>query len=333
MSDARQIPDAQQLPDPFPIDPDDLPTLLDCPDLESSPLASIEIFEDLTQGATLRTRNKPETQEQRPVVTARGNRSLRYKSAVELATCVHGVLDDKATPPVPATLIILNYRLNGLARGKSNYAQVYTELEFANMVRGSPQTEPFVRAFVPFSVSGYDQETVREKLVKDTYKVTELGIKVQGVKANLGGDLGHELEETRRKRYFQLLQGSVSSVKDGMKGYDTVWWDLRQNDNTEEGVPSLFSTAMLVLRADMTTEFKAMFRLALRTGWLDGMTNRLTKFFGISRDDPIRFNPRLPPYGMPDWVDKNQLGKLLVDEEMNKLGGYQNLVNLGSNEE
>src|SRR5690348_12984968 len=48
---------------PNAIDIEDLPTLHDCPDLESSLLASIEIFEDLQQGATLRTRNKPETQE------------------------------------------------------------------------------------------------------------------------------------------------------------------------------------------------------------------------------------------------------------------------------
>src|SRR5436190_18008698 len=88
-------------------DDEDFPTLEEIQDSADLESASITFFEDLSKGATTRSRNVPADQKQRPIVTSRGTRSLRYKSTVELATCVHGYLDARATPAIPATLIVL----------------------------------------------------------------------------------------------------------------------------------------------------------------------------------------------------------------------------------
>jgi hypothetical protein len=306
---------------------EDYPTLSEVDQPSQLSITTIELFEDTSKGATLRTRNVPATQKQRPTVTTRGAKSLRYKSAVSLTTVVHGFLDKDAVPRVPATLIVLSYRLNGLKRGKTNYAGVYTELEFANTNATAPALQPFVRAFAPFETPGFDQETWREEQVKTSKKITGLNVDTGFGGGGIEGDLGSERDRTERKRFFQLLQASYSSAKDGMNGYDTVWWSLGQNEDTREGVPPTFSTAMLVQRWDETSEFKGKFFMALETGKWTEMKNRIDRWFGVSKDDPILFDPMEEDRGCPKGVDSNKLGELMENEGLAGLGGYKNLKN------
>jgi hypothetical protein len=308
---------------------DDYPTLRDVNEPSELSIVSIEFFEDISQGAILRTRNVPADQKHRSIVTSRGDKSRTYKSIVLLTTVVHGFLDADATPPIPATLIVLDYRLNGLKKKKPNYASVYTELEFANTTPGLPVQEPFVRAFAPFDQAGFDQETWKEEHITTTYKITALEIDAGIGSGRVEGDLGQERERTEKKRYFQLFQASCLSVKDGMKGCDTVWWNLRQSEGTKEGVPPLFRTAVLIERSDEQSQFKARFIMALETGWWTSTKNKFDRWFGISKDDPLLFDPTEQDRGCPEGVDKRRLGKLMEKEDLSGLGGYRNLADLG----
>jgi hypothetical protein len=76
---------------------DDYPTLRDVNKPSELSIVSIEFFEDISQGAILRTRNVPADQKHRSIVTSRGDKSLTYKSIVLLTTVVHGFLDADAT--------------------------------------------------------------------------------------------------------------------------------------------------------------------------------------------------------------------------------------------
>lgn len=181
-----------------------------------------------------------------------------------------------------------------------------------------------MRAFAPFETPEFDQETWREEQVKTSKKITKLNIDMGVGGGGIEGDLGSERDHTERKRFFQLLQASYSSAKDGMNGYDTVWWSLSQNEDMRKGVPPTFSTAMLVQRWDETSEFKGKFVMALETGKWTEMKNRIDRWFGVGKDDPILFDPKEEGRGCPKGVDRN---KLMENGGLAGLGGYKNLEN------
>src|SRR3954454_12846800 len=113
------------MPDPNTIiDPDGLPTLSDYPNLESShPIASVETYEDLTKGATLRTRNVPENQEQRLILApARSPCATILQSSSRHAST--GCWTTRRHRKCRRSLIVLIYRLNGLVKGSSELCSV-----------------------------------------------------------------------------------------------------------------------------------------------------------------------------------------------------------------
>ena len=69
--------------------------------------------------------------------------------------------------------------------------------------------------------------------------------------------------------------------------------------------------------------------MALETGVWSRARNKVDRWFGVSKDDPLLFDPAEEDRGCPVGVDKKKLGKLMEKGDLSGLGTYSNLVDLG----
>lgn len=107
-----------------------------------------ELFDDPTEGGQLKTKNKPSTQTQRPVITNREKRSP-FKADVRLISCIHGNMSD--VDNTAASLIVMKYHL--ICTEDHRYTSLSTRLGVRSHDSGDLRDEPFVKAFAPFQHS------------------------------------------------------------------------------------------------------------------------------------------------------------------------------------
>lgn len=286
-------------------------------------------FDDPTEGATLRTKNDPSDPYQRTVIASRGRKS-DFKVLVTLSSCVHGYLDSTVPNPIPATLIVMRYEFRTTNK-KNSYESIYTELEFSNETTTSLMDEPYVIAYAPFQQPGKARITMNDVTQNHAAHVDSIGVNAAIGGANVSGQWGTTTQENFKKEYFQLLQASRELSKDIGPGPNTVWWDMAASQNpgkgAGEGVPPSLQVAVLVQRKDLV-KFKVNFKLSLKAGiWHDAIS-ALKTFWGIERDDPILFDPNLPPVGDMTGIDKNHLGILNDKGSLQNLGFFRNLSKL-----
>jgi len=288
---------------------------------------ALPIYDDLSKGAQLKTRNPKHDSRQRQIITDRGRNSTEFKASVRLAACIHGFLDSSVEQPKHASLIILEYTLNSLHE-KHKYRSLFTELVFGCLdEEADPILTPQIIAFAPFEKAvrarGIDVEETRNT----GKKIESLGINTPtGVGVNLGGKLGGEIEKKYTRRYAQLLQASRHVSKDDLLGYDTVWWNMQQNDELKDGIPTTIRVAVLLERKN-GDKFTAKFRMKLDVGTWYNALRKWNDFWGLCEiDDPIIFDPQLEPTKEVDGIIANNLGKLSDGSDLKTLGQFWNPV-------
>jgi hypothetical protein len=298
--------------------------------LDQSELANpteYSIYEDLSQGAHLKTTNDPSDPYQRDVITSRGRKS-QFKALVTLTSCVHGHLDSSVNNPVPATLVILHYELHCLS-GRHKFDTAYTELEFSNEVRTSPPNEPHVIALAPFHQTATANERTTEVVRNSGSRLEGVGADVLGIGAHIYGNVGTAVEEMYEQRHFQLLQASREMSRYASAGPNIVWWNMRATQHPgekSEGIPPVLRVAALVQRKDYA-KFQAKFLLRLEAGVWYRAGASWKNFWGIGSDDPILFDPSRDPVG-GEGIDKDNLGKLMTGTDLQTLGFFRNPVKL-----
>lgn len=291
--------------------------MLDQASFHSGVKVEVPVYEDISKGAVYKTSNLKD-QFQRPIITARGNKSTSYKATVTLKTCIHGHLDISITPPVPATLIVLEYSLNAISKNK--YSTAYTSLVFApyletgNAIAGKA---PEVLAWGPHTSKAHVTK-VKQNQTKDR-KFEGLDLNVLGNGGGVEGSWGSSTVRDGTRTYFQLLQSDKSLSGDAGTGYDGVWWHMSQNAYEDDGVPPKIVTAVLVKRDSETEKFQATFLLSLQAEKWHKVRQAWERFWGIVIDDPIWFDPTSPRVG-GDGIEEGHLGRLKVDE----LGSFEN---------
>lgn len=290
---------------------------------------TLPVFEDLSHGAALKTTNPKDDPRQRQVVTDRGRESSEFKATVRLAACVHGVLDGTADVPVPASLIILQYTLNSL-HPKHTYRSLYTILNFAAAAADSadvdPRMNPQIIAFAPFAKAAAPRGVeVEEKRTKEAGLQSISATGPGGIGMTLGGNVSRGAEAQYNKRYAQLLQASRHVSQDGSLGYDTAWWNMRQSQVLRDGIPTTLRVAVLLQRASPDKGFICDFKMKLDAGTWYKVKERWNDFWGLlESDDPILFDPNLPPMGEVEDIDSGNLGTLRKGEDLQTLGAFWN---------
>ena len=269
-------------------------------------------FIDLQEGGQLRTKNDPATQEQRPIITTRGEKTP-YKADVQLVTCVHGRLSEKE--PTFASLVVFEYHV-GCTGSRQKYASLDTEFTFTNHDTPNAKDKPFIKAWAPFKRF----EMIDPVEVEYTKKVKAEGsVGASSTPANAGMSFSTETEKKYKLLSYASGQSFPSSIY-AASSFDTILWQLRQDELKGVGVPDTFRVALLIERPNMD-KFTGTFVLRLHAGIWHAVAKTFKMVFGRSscEDDPIIFNPLLGPQGevtginplsLGDYADNNKLESL-----------------------
>lgn len=250
------------------------------------------------------SKNVPTTEAQRLVVTNR--KKSPCKADVRLISCVHGVLSE--ADRTEASLIVLEYHLICMG-GAHRYTRLDTKLKFRNQCQGEPRREPFVKAYAPFKQSEMLDPVDIEHSKR---KTNELSAGLSFTPAELGATVGRESEKVYKIPSFALGQAFPEHT-DGKPGSDAIVWELMENKTKAVGVPDTFRVALLIQRAN-SERFLCDFTLNLHGGVWFAVENAFKKFYGIvDIDDPIIFDPALPPQGETESIDSQMLGNFAKD--------------------
>ena len=245
-------------------------------DLEDTS-ADISLNKTGERGSGYHIRNDPSAPHQRQtVIERRGAIDIRCKSR----EVVHGYLSPESDDFASFLVYDLHIDPTKLAR---RVAWARITFEFSNSVPGA--AGPEIYAIAPqgrFTTLPTTQEESFRKGGDVKVDTSPLGIKV-------GGSFKWEKTVKRTTSDHTMLVGSTVSNGYGKEvGAD---WVLHENKLTKDGVPSFMRIAMLLKRKD-DNEFLSKVTVEVKADW----KTELTHFFGSTqKDDPILFDPQLPP--------------------------------------
>lgn len=266
--------------------------------------ARYPVFETARDGS-LRSRNNPPDEIQRPVITDR--QDAMFTVYVELASCVHGTL----TPGgVPASLIIFQYEIHCL---QDNHVvnSLKTELEFAQTGTGSP----IVIAYVPYIQRTFHATTG----TVDHSHGFEIAAGVEFAPAMADIRYSAEKGKSHEQEYFDKVE-SGRHYRTSEKRHHSVWWRYSHNPDQNHGIVPAFRTGILLRRAD-TKPFCATLSLELDAGFRYKAGRKVKDFFGRQteeEDDVINFDPSVMPFPSDTTIDSTSLGKLAKEAMLDK---------------
>lgn len=279
--------------------------------MELSCVKQYAVLENIEEGGQLMTKNVPSNQAQRNIVTNRGKRSP-FKADVRLVACVHGKMSEDTS--TPASLVVLEYHL-GCTGGRHRYDSVTTRLAFDSAKPKNSKDEPFVKSYAPFKLSKMMDAVEIEHTQK--WKA-EGNAGANFTPANVGLTLGKESEKKYNLDSCAFGQ-AFQEFSDGKSGTDAILWELRENKTKGIGVPDTFRVALLIQRTD-SEKFLGHFSLDLHAGIWFAATQSFKSVCGLVEvDDPIIFDPSLPPQTDDVEINASNLGQFIEQEKLQKL--------------
>lgn len=251
------------------------------------------------EGSSFRTRNDPSAPYQRTNVTER-------KGALDIrCTCldvIHGLVSPDADEF--ATLIVLNFRFDSRKTARRILA-VNITLQFAPEKAGDPEPEVF-------QIAPYDN-MVMVRTTQTEGKTTMAGVSLGApplVGVELGAELGWERSVTRETTDATRVIGSIDLLGRTYGNADSASWSLIENSTTKTGVPSTMRTAILLKRQD-EKPFRCDFKIEAKVDAKSSMERSFQKMFGgRPKDNPLLFDPQLPPTNKLQTYDLTALGSV-----------------------
>lgn len=249
--------------------------------------------------------NDPNTRFQRATITARrGAVDIRCKAQV----VVHGKLspeDDNF-----ATLLVYDFYVHCTKRFRRLKS---VEVHFDFTGSGSRRDGPEVYKMAP-ERSWSLLETSQQERVERKSGIALPNWGFTG--ANIHGS--HEWTKAieRTTTDYTMLRGGTTCDKFGKE--TGAKWVMHENgsDVPRKGVPSFLRTA-IVLQRKTNDHFELAVKMDIEADWKTEMT-RLFAWKSRERDDPIFFNPALPPIiklqGLKDKFDVANLAAVNVDD-------------------
>ncbi|KAM3074426.1 hypothetical protein ACMFMF_006438 [Clarireedia jacksonii] len=177
----------------------------------------------------------------------------------------------------PASLIILKFALRSGDHG-FRFKNANVKVTFAPHPSASPnQPSPSVVKFAPRKLYGHP--TVEDK--KHTVD-GEFSLQVPAGPVTIGPSVSVSHESTFEQNYRYSLVGNFWSSKQE-SGWDLVYWDMKENRRTKEGIPDQLVVGIIVERYGA---FTADVEVTVDTPVMNGIFG-----FPWSKERPVTFVP------------------------------------------
>ncbi|KAL7799019.1 hypothetical protein V8C37DRAFT_144557 [Trichoderma ceciliae] len=249
------------------------------------------------RGSGYHTRNDPSAPYQRQTVTERrGIIEVRCKAR----DVIHGVLSEETGEN--GTLIVYDFYLDTTRRSR-RIVSASLEFEFGSTVPGVPA--PQVHAIAPAGRVTLLPSTQEESVTRGA----EMNAGVSELGANAGGTLKWEKTVSRTANDDARVTGHIFSDDYG-KGIGASWV-LHENTMIKSGVPSFLRCAILLDRGFDDGRFQCKVRIKVEADW----KSEMGRLFGSTPpDDPVLFDPEMPPTNKLRKYDTENLGSIDLDE-------------------
>ncbi|OIW28298.1 hypothetical protein CONLIGDRAFT_371755 [Coniochaeta ligniaria NRRL 30616] len=275
---------------------------------ESSGLGELEVDEGLfgfdldleeggDDGSGFRFQNDPARPQQRSNITER-------KGAIDVRCVgkdvIHGYLK---SGDEPATLIVYEFQFDPRKPGRRI---ISGDANFLFSPRNGGGSEPEVLKIAPKGRMTLVQTRQTESITNGAEG--KLGAAQFG--AELGGTVKWEKTVSRETTDATTIVGTIDTKGRNYGAPNAVSWTLMENKSTKTGVPAFFRTAVLLKRED-DSEFESSFDIKVSAD----MASRFASLFGKTPiDDPIIYDPSMPPTNKLRKYDTDNLGEIDLQE-------------------
>ncbi|MCJ1354091.1 MAG: hypothetical protein MMC33_004078 [Icmadophila ericetorum] len=254
-------------------------------------------------------KNEP-GEEQRRHLVERGD-SVMVQA--DLVGVIHGTLSkaQSASCPSgdPATLIIIEFRFHP-NKNSRRFESARIKIIFTGK-----NADPEVLRIAPYGKFSLDPAQKQVELDRAANASVQGG--ALGVSVSVG--LKYDLKQSFTERSEATLRGVILLERRSQRGQkNAAEWIVEENPNTKRGLPFFLRTAILLKRKPSSDEESAKFQATLKikadVDWKSSVGILRDRLLGrLPEDDPINFNPQLPPTipGLDaDNLDKMDLSTL-----------------------
>ncbi|KAI1213090.1 uncharacterized protein F4807DRAFT_311133 [Annulohypoxylon truncatum] len=264
---------------------------------QSNPIFELEL--DLSEigneGSGFRIQNDPSAPLQRKNITERRGAIDVRCTGVDV---IHGYLKDGEDL---ATLIVHEFQFDPRKKAR-RIATVDIEYIFGSDAGKEPEV---------LNISPKGRMTLVPTARTET--ITKSGEFSAGGKifgAEVGSNWKWEKATSRETSSSTTIVGSIDLKGRNYGASNAVSWTLLENESTKTGVPAHFRTAVLLSRQD-SEEFYLTFKIRTQVD----LVSQFARLFGsIPIDDPIRYDPILPPTNKLREYNVASLGEIDLQE-------------------
>lgn len=246
-----------------------------------------------------RTQNDPSRPHQRSnVVERKGSVQVRCV-AVDV---VHGSLEPDGEP---ASLLVFDFRFDARKHAR-RIVEAHMSFTFA---RGDANAGVWADPVVLNMAPQGRMTVMRTTQTATTTRGGEAkaGGGALGGGIALGGGLKWEKSMSRETSDATTVVGSIDLVGRNFGASNGVSWTLLENRSVKTGVPTSVRTAVLLQRADPDAKFRATCKIRAQAD----LRSSVEKLFGKTpKDDPILYDPSLPPTNKLRNYEVDSLGKI-----------------------
>jgi hypothetical protein len=256
----------------------------------------LELSETGDEGSGFRTQNDPSAPLQRSNITERkGTIDIRCTAK----DVVHGY---EKVGNGYVTLLVYEFQFDPRKRAR-RISSVDMEFLFSSTGKKQPEVIGIAPKGRMVLASTTQTETI-----------------TQGGDANLGGNVfGAQLGSSykwekainRETTDETRIIGSIDLKNRNYGNPNAASWTILENESVKKGVPAHLLTAILVKRHDEYEEFQCTFKIKSTVD----LTSTITRLFGSTPpDDPILYDPTLPPTNKLREYDLDNLGEVNLPE-------------------
>ncbi|KAI1325406.1 hypothetical protein F5Y16DRAFT_401403 [Xylariaceae sp. FL0255] len=258
------------------------------------PSFEIALVETGDEGSGFRTQNDPSAPLQRRNIVERpGVIDVRCTSA----SVVHGHIDGQR----PASLMIYDFQFD-----TRKHARRIKSVDIKISFTSEYDDELEVKKISNKGRMSLNRITQKETITKGGE--ANAGFSVSG--AQLGGNWKWEKTVNREVTDAVRIYGSIDLPEGRNYGCSTVArWTIMENALLKEGVPAFVRTAVLLARGRGDEEFCGSFEIRSEIN-MAGKLDFGRVFGKTPKDDPVRYDPTLPPENTLVDCDIKSLGSI-----------------------